>query len=40
MSRTDNERTRDDRIVNLLNNIWEELKKLNSVNKGKKNAPK
>ena len=41
MPRTDNERTRDEKIVNLLHNIWKELKELNSKStKGKKNAAK
>ena len=41
MARTDNERTRDEKIVNLLHNIWKELKELNSKStKGKKNAAK
>tara|TARA_Y100000034_G_scaffold38739_1_gene47696 strand:- start:887 stop:1042 length:156 start_codon:yes stop_codon:yes gene_type:complete len=30
MSRTDNERKRDEQIVNLLHNIWNELKVLNT----------
>ena len=30
MERTENEKTRDSQIINLLNNIWQELKKLNS----------
>ena len=29
MARTENERVRDEKIVNLLAKIWEELKKLN-----------
>ena len=29
MARTENERTRDEKIVNLLKNMWNELKKLN-----------
>jgi len=40
MARTDNERRRDEQIVNLLSNIWEELKKLNLKQTGKKNAAK
>ena len=30
MARTENEKTRDTKIVNLLNNIWNELKILNT----------
>ena len=30
MARTDNERVKDEKIVNLLAKIWEELKKLNT----------
>ena len=39
MERTENERTRDEKIVNLLKNIWNELKKLNQ-NLESKNANK
>jgi len=35
MSRTDNERTRDDQVINLLAKIWEELKKINSKTENK-----
>lgn len=38
MARTDNERTRDLQIINLLNNIWKELKKLNSNSKESKSG--
>ena len=40
MSRTDAERKRDNQIINLLTNIWNELKKLNTNNKENKNASK
>ena len=30
MARTGNERKRDDRLINLLSNIWNELKVLNT----------
>ena len=39
MARTENERKRDEQMVNLLRNIWEELKKLNQ-NLESKNASK
>ena len=39
MARTKEEVSRDDAIVNLLNNIWNELKKLNK-NLENKNASK
>ena len=39
MARTENERVRDEKIVNLLAKIWEELQKLN-VKMEKQNAPK
>jgi len=39
MARTENERTRDDRIINLLNGIRIELQKLNK-NLENKNAAK
>ena len=39
MARTENERTRDEQMVNLLHNIWNELKKLNK-NLESKNASK
>ena len=39
MARTENERTRDEQIINLLRNIWSELEKLNK-NLESKNASK
>ena len=35
MARTENERDRDTKIINLLAKIWEELKKLNSNSESK-----
>jgi len=39
MARTDNERVKDEKIVNLLAKIWEELQKLNAKME-KQNASK
>ena len=39
MARTQDEITRDDQIINLLKNIWNELKQLNKK-LGKKNGTK
>ena len=40
MARTDAERQRDNQIINLLNNIWNELKKMNNNLKENKDAAK